>query len=109
MVTAKPNWLKTKPSEVEKIVVELGKKGHAPEEIGTILRDQHGIPKAKLLGKRITKIMKENKIKMKPEKEKVEERIIKLKTHIEKNKHDYPAQRSLTKELWAIYHIAKAK
>ena len=28
-----------------------------------------------------------------------------LKSHIEKNKHDYPASRSLTKKLWALKRI----
>ena len=52
----KADWTKFKPVEVEKIIVDLARQGIAPEKIGLILRDQHGIPKAKLLGIKIKEI-----------------------------------------------------
>ena len=55
--TISSEWLKIKPSEVENIVIDLYKKGNTPAKIGLILRDQHGIPKAKLIGKKISKII----------------------------------------------------
>ena len=91
-----------KPAELEKIVIELGKQGESPAKIGLMLRDKHGIPKAKLLGKRISAILKENKVKIKPEKEILEEKNKRVGAHIAKNKHDYPALRSLTKRLWVL-------
>ena len=108
MAAIKPDWIKIKPKELEKIVLDLHKEGETPEKIGLILRDKHGIPKAKLLGKKVTQILKEAKIETKNEKEKVDNRINMLRAHISKNKHDYPAQRSLTKELWALHHLEKA-
>ena len=58
-------FIKVKPAEVEALVVQLAQKNTPPEKIGLILRDQHGIPKAKLLGKKIGQILRENKIEIK--------------------------------------------
>ena len=107
MAALKPDWVKIKPKELEKLVVDLAKRGDSPRKIGLILRDEHGIPKAKLLGKKITQILKENKIKIPSKKEMVNKEIESLRGHIAKNKHDYPAQRSLTKKLWALFHAEK--
>ena len=107
--TAKPNWMKMKLADLEKIVVELGKEGKSPAQIGLILRDKHGVPRAKLLGKKITQILKENGMEFADEEKIVNDKIAHLKGHIEKNRHDYPASRALTKKLWDIYHIKQKK
>jgi small subunit ribosomal protein S15 len=63
-VTVKPEWCKVPPEEIENLVIELGKKGYSSAMIGTILRDQYGIPSVRALtGKRITEILEENGIK----------------------------------------------
>lgn len=98
----KPDWIKMKPAELEKLIVELGKQGETPSTIGNILRDKHGIPKAKLLGKKISEILKEHKISFKTEKTITEEKIKSLEAHIAKHKHDKGAKRSMTKSLWAV-------
>lgn len=98
-----------KPEELKKIVVDLSKKGESPAKIGLILRDKHGIPKAKLLGKRITQILKESKIEHKDEEKMTQEKLKQLREHLAKNKHDYPAQRSLTKNLWSLHRLTKAE
>ena len=103
----KSEWVTIKPAELEKIVVELGKQGETPAKIGTILRDKHGVPKAKLLGKKIAEILNEHKIKIKTEKEVVLEKMKKLEAHQLKHKHDYTATRSLTKKRWVINKIEK--
>jgi small subunit ribosomal protein S15 len=103
--TEKPGWVKMKPAEVEKIVVELAKEGKTPAQIGLILRDKHGVPKAKLLGKRIKDILTENKVEYKSDQNIIEGHIEPLKAHILKNKHDYTASRALTKKLWAVHNL----
>jgi small subunit ribosomal protein S15 len=103
----KPSWVKIKPAELEEIVAELAKQGIPPAKIGLILRDKHGIPKSKLLGKRITEILKNSKITFTTEKDTVDKKIDKLRNHITKNKHDYPASRSLTKQLWNLHYLTK--
>lgn len=106
---AKPDWVTMKSAELEKIVVELAKQGETPAKIGLILRDKHGVPKAKLVGKRITQILSENKIKVKSEEEQVLEKIKKLETHMAKSKMDNSAKRSLSKNLWILNKIKKLK
>jgi small subunit ribosomal protein S15 len=103
----KPDWVKIKPAELEKIIVELYKEGNSPAKIGLILRDKHSVPKAKLLGKRITEFLKDAKVNLRPENERINERIESLNRHIEKNKHDQPAKKQLVKQLWALKRVAK--
>jgi len=103
--SVKPSWVKMKPAELEGIVLDLAKNGESPAKIGLILRDKHGIPKAKLLGKRVVQILKENGIEYEKDKDVVDKKVSTLKLHIGKNRHDYSASRALTKRLWDIYHI----
>ena len=103
----KSSWIRTKPADVEKLVIELAKEGNPPAKIGLILRDKHSIPKTKLISKKITKILKTAKINYKTEKEGVSEKIENLKKHLEKNKYDQSAKRSLAKKLWFLYSLNK--
>lgn len=98
----KPDWLNMKPAEVDKQIIELARQGNPPEKIGLILRDQHGIPKAKLITKKITKVLKENKIEIKHDKERTLKKVENLKKHISQNKHDNTAKKALTKQLWVL-------
>lgn len=82
-------------AEVEKLVLDLHKQGLGPEKIGLVLRDSHGIPKAKLYGKRINQILKKNKIEINPDITNLELRIEKLKKHTVKNKQDKKTKRAL--------------
>lgn len=102
MTEAKTSWVKIKPEEMTKLVLELHKEGHSPAKIGLILRDKHGIPKAKLIGKKITHILSEHKKEYKTDKDVLSAKIVELEEHIKKHKHDYSAKKSLTKTLWAI-------
>ncbi len=97
------SWVKTKPAEIEKSVLDLAKKGYSPAKIGLELRDQHGIPKVKALtNKRIVQILKEKDIIVSGEKEAINSKLEILRVHIKKNKKDHSASRSLTKKLWAL-------
>ncbi|WP_297495880.1 30S ribosomal protein S15 [Thermococcus sp.] len=59
--TAPPTWVEYTAEEVEGLVIKLRKEGYSAAMIGTILRDQYGIPSVKLItGKKITKILEEN-------------------------------------------------
>jgi len=103
----KPEWVKIKPAELEKIVLDLAKNGETPARIGLILRDQHGIPKAKLLGKKISQIINAAGLKIKSEKELTKGKISILESHSAVHKHDYSAKRSLSKKLWIINKLEK--
>ena len=102
MAEKKPEWVKMKPAEVEQIVIDLAKKGETPEKIGLILRDTHGIPKVKLVGKKISRILEEAKIKISGNGERTQKKIDNIEKHIAKNKHDYTALRSLQKRRWIV-------
>ena len=104
----KPSWIKTKPEELKSLIADLAKQGKTPAQIGLALRDKHGIPKAKILGKKITQILQESNTPYKTEKQRVDEKIGNIKSHIEKHKHDYTAKRSLTKKLWDSYNLSKS-
>ena len=99
MVENKTEWVKLKPAEVEKLVLDLHKSGETPAKIGLILRDKHGIPKAKLVGKKISKIIIDNKQTPVTEKVTFAKKIATLEGHIAKHKHDYSAKKSLSKGL----------
>ena len=88
----KTDWSKIKPAEVEKLIVDLGKQGNQPEKIGLILRDQHGIPKAKLFNLKINKVLAKHNLAANSEKKNIESKIVKLEKHFAKHKHDYTAQ-----------------
>lgn len=55
----KPAWLAYDKAEVEKIVEKLAKEGKTSTEIGIILRDQYGVPLAKFIDVKISKIIQE--------------------------------------------------
>ena len=83
--------------DIEKIVIELGKKGHHPAEIGSILKEKHGIYDIKVLGKKISKILKNAKINYKSDLDFVSEKLSKITNHYEKNKQDKTAKRELVR------------
>ncbi|AIF69180.1 30S ribosomal protein S15 [Palaeococcus pacificus DY20341] len=59
--TAPPTWVEYTAEEVENLVIQFAKQGYSSAMIGTVLRDQYGIPSVRLItGKRITKILEEN-------------------------------------------------
>jgi small subunit ribosomal protein S15 len=56
-----PEWSDTSKEELEKIVMKLHDSGISPSRIGLTLRDQYGVPSAKLvLGKNLNRFLKEN-------------------------------------------------
>lgn len=103
------SWIKIKPEELEKIIIELAKQGNTPAKIGLVLRDKYGIPKAKILGKKITEILKDSGIEYKSEKNIIGEKAEKLKIHKEKHKHDKHVLRSLAKRVWLFHSLTKSQ
>jgi small subunit ribosomal protein S15 len=101
----KPSWIKMKPAEVEKLVVNLANRGKSPAQIGLVLRDKHGIPRSKVFGRRISEILEEKGVEYRGEKVMVSEHVERLKKHIEKNKQDHPASRALSKRLWVVHKL----
>jgi len=93
-----PSWCRYEPEEVEALVIKMAREGQSASRIGTMLRDQHGIPLTKpITGKSITSILKEaNMAPSLPEDlGMLLRKASRLSTHLEKNKMDLANKRSL--------------
>merc|ERR1719402_1594551 len=56
-----PSWLKLSPAQIETHILQLARKGLYPSQIGSILRDDFGIPLTRFAtGKSILRILKKN-------------------------------------------------
>ena len=57
------SWVTYKDKEVEMLITKLAKEGKTASQIGSILRDNYGIPYVKgVTGKTITKTLEEKKL-----------------------------------------------
>ena len=93
-----PTWSTRKASEIEKIVIKLGKDGKPSAEIGLILRDSYGIPDVTLATKKkITQILKENKLygEVPEDIHFLIKRAVTLRKHLDSNKGDMVSKRGL--------------
>ena len=99
---SKPEWIKMNQKELEELILEIAKKEKNPSKIGIILRDQHGIPKGKILGKKITRVLKEKSISFEKESDLTKKRVNNLERHINSHKRDFSAKKALIKKLWIV-------
>ena len=54
-----PSWLKTPPEEIIGQIVKMARKGVTPSQIGSTLRDSHGVPQVRFVtGNKILRILK---------------------------------------------------
>lgn len=86
----KPVWLKYTEAEIKEIILKIAEKSPdmTAEKIGLILRDNYGVPSARIYGIKISKVLKEaNKYKS-PDQENLKNKANKIEKHIAKNKHD---------------------
>jgi len=98
MKTSPPTWVDYSPKELEALIVKLAKKGESPSRIGTILRDQYGIPKVgKVIGKKLVEILKENELAPAIPEDLMSliRKSVTLRSHMDKNKKDMSAKRGL--------------
>jgi len=93
-----PSWAPYKESEVEKLVIKYAKAGKTASEIGLVLRDAYGINSVKALtGKTISALLEANNLSKKLPEDLMSliKKLIDIKAHLEKNKHDETANRGL--------------
>ena len=58
-VRSPPSWLKTTPEEVVQQIVKMARKGVTPSQVGSLLRDSHGIAQVRFVtGNKILRILK---------------------------------------------------
>ena len=104
------SWVKYTQKEIEQLIIKLAKSEKTPAQIGLILRDSYGIPDIrKLAGKKVKKILEENKIKAKIPEELTAliKSEINLEKHLGKNKHDQVAKRGLILTESKIHRLVK--
>ena len=92
------------------MIIKLTKEGHPPSKIGTILRDQHGIPLTKpITGKKITQVLKEAKLapSLPEDFKNLLGKATRLRVHFEKNKKDLHNKRALQLVEAKIYRLMK--
>lgn len=105
-----PSWCRYEPEEVEALVIKLAREGHSASRIGTILRDQHGIPLTKpITGKSITHILTETDMapSIPEDLEMLLKKASRLSTHMERFKMDLANKKSLQVIEAKIHKLSK--
>jgi small subunit ribosomal protein S15 len=105
-----PSWCRYTAEEVEALVMKLAKEGKPPSKIGTILRDQHGIPLTKpITGKSVTKILKERNLasSLPEDLENLLRKATRLHVHFDRNKADLSNKRALQIVEAKIYKLSR--
>ncbi|MEM5815855.1 MAG: 30S ribosomal protein S15 [Candidatus Aenigmatarchaeota archaeon] len=105
-----PRWLPYKKEEVYKLVVDLAKQGYSSAKIGTILRDQYGIPDVKTItGKSIVQIMKENKLYPEYPEDLLNlfRKAVNLYDHLQKNRKDKTSKKGYENLISKINRLIK--
>lgn len=85
-------------SEVEELVVKLGKEGVPPSKIGLVLRDQYAVPSVKkFTGKSAKEILDSHGVKVELPEDLVNviRRAVRISSHLGRNPKDFRTKRSL--------------
>ena len=100
---------RAKVEDITKIVVELAKTEKSPAKIGLILKEKYGVEKAKILGKKITQILKENNVEYDDDLAIINQKIAVLEKHWKNNKQDKRSNRELVKFIGLRKKLMKYK
>ena len=109
-VKTSQEWVEYDSKQVEEIIINLANAGHTSGEIGTILRDQYGIPEVKkLTGKKINHWLEENKLLPEIPQDMLNliKNAAKIEKHMEQNKKDFTAKRGLQLTVSKIRRLQK--
>lgn len=94
----KPEWVEYSNEEIEELILKLRKEGNSTSMIGTILRDQYGVPDVKLItGKKITKILEDHGQELKYPEDLMNliRRAVNIRDHLDENPKDLHTRRGL--------------
>src|SRR3989338_4820966 len=88
----KPSWLAYEKNEIETLVARLAKDGNTNAQIGTMLREQYGIPDGRALGLRVARITEKEATREVPEDMyNLIKQAVSLHRHLQENKKDAKA------------------
>ena len=93
-----PKWIKQKKEDIVKLVIKLAKERKTSATIGSILRDQYGIPDVKTItGKTITQIMREGKLypEIPEDLMTLFRKAVSLRGHLSQNRSDLHSKKGL--------------
>ncbi|MFZ8830416.1 MAG: 30S ribosomal protein S15 [Candidatus Aenigmatarchaeota archaeon] len=105
-----PRWFEMKKEDVEKLVVELANKRYSSAMIGTILRDQYGVPDVKtIVGKSISQIMKEHGVYPEYPEDLLNlfRKAVNLYDHLAKHKKDKKSKKGMENLISKIRRLIK--
>lgn len=105
-----PTWCKYNAEEVEALVAKLAREGNNASTIGIILRDRYGIPLAKpIIGKTIHELLKSSDAapKIPEDLDTLMKKAERARRHLERNKADSIAKRSLALIESKIYRLVR--
>jgi len=105
-----PSWCKYDAEEVEALVAKLAREGNNASSIGVILRDKYGIPLVRpIVGKTVQGILKSSDAapKIPEDLETLMRKAERARRHLDKNRADSIAKRSLTLIESKIYRLTK--
>ncbi|KHO54945.1 MAG: 30S ribosomal protein S15, small subunit ribosomal protein S15 [archaeon GW2011_AR21] len=105
-----PEWVEFKPKEIIELIASLANQGHNASEIGSILRDQYGVPSVRLLaGKRVSEIMKEQGLlpEIPEDLMSLIKTSVRLQKHLQENSKDFSAKRGYQLAVSKIRRLAK--
>ncbi|MFX1466494.1 MAG: 30S ribosomal protein S15 [Promethearchaeota archaeon] len=108
--TKSPVWVEYTPEEVDDIIVKLAKAGESQAMIGTILRDQYGIPSVKLhTGKSVSQhLIEHDLVPVLPEDIlNLIRKAWNLRNHMEANPKDLHSKRGLQLTEAKIHRLSK--
>jgi len=92
----KHDWIPYDKDEIEKLIVKLAKEGYSNAEIGTILRDQYGIPDVRVFNMKIGKVVdKYIKREIPEDMFNLMKKAVAIHKHLEKHKKDKRSVHSL--------------
>lgn len=104
-----PSWVEIKPAEVVELILDLNNQGKNRAQIGTILRDQYGVPSVKeLTGKKVSQILEEHNVLSDVPRDLLNliNKSVKLYKHLAGFKKDYTAKRGYILTVSKIRRLA---
>ena len=99
-----------KPSQVVDLIVKFAKKNLTASQIGSILRDQYGVPQVRFLtGQKLNRILKKNGVapKLPEDLYFLIKKVNTMRKHIERNHNDIDAKFRLNIKESRIHRISR--
>lgn len=110
VIRSAPNWLKIQPKEIEMLILKYAKEGKSPSQIGILLRDEYGVPDIKaVIKKSVTEVLKEKGVlpNIPEDLMSLMKKAVKIRKHLEENKHDETARIGLHLTESRIFRLVK--